>query len=162
MNKVLLFMVAGFFSGIMITRAEKPRVTPPLAVRSAFDSRFPDAKVKQWSERRQGQKDTYTASFRMNGKTLFAYYDADGTWEGTGMPLKWSKDLPANVRTAWRKSDYASWKIMDLKKIRTADRTLYQLHLNNSLEDHSHDFAMDDECKLIYDDSGKLVSREVQ
>ena len=155
-------MVAGFFSGIMIARADKPRVTPPSAVRSAFDSRFPHAKVKEWSERKNGPKDTYTASFRLNGKKLFAYYDPDGTWEGTGTPVKWSKDLPARVRTAWRKSNYASWKIIDLKKIKTPGQTLYQLHLNNSLEDDAHDFAIQDECKLIYNDRGELVSKEMQ
>lgn len=68
----------------MIARADKPRVIPPSAVRSAFGSRIPNAKVKLWSEQRDGQKDTYTAFFRMNGKKIFAYYDPDGAWELPG------------------------------------------------------------------------------
>lgn len=156
-------MAAGIFSGAVIANANSaPRVMPPSAVRSAFETRFPNAKVKEWSERKEGQKDTYTATFKENGKKLFAYYDPDGTWEGTGTPLKWSKDLPMAVRQAWRNGDYAAWKIMDIREIKTPGGMLYQLHLNNSLEDHTHDFAIDDECKLIYNSQGQLVTKEMR
>lgn len=181
MKKFFMLVIAVPLSGIMIARAniaesmdrisngfvflfgDSPRVVPPSVVRSAFDSRFPNAQVKNWTERKEAQKDSYIAYFRFNGKKLYAYYSPDGSWEGTGTPLKWSKELPAAVRQAWRHSDYAAWKIMDLKKIRTPDQTLYQLHLSNSpLLDADHDYAFQDECKLIYNARGELVRKETR
>lgn len=52
---------------------------------------------------------------------------------------------------------------MDLRKIKTPNGTLYQLHLNDSpLLDADHDYAFQDECKLIYNDRGELVTKETR
>lgn len=77
----------------MIAHAN-PRVAPPVVVRSAFDTRFPNAAVKEWTERKEGQKDDYTVYFKFNGKKLYAYYKTDGTWEGKRNEIEYGPSLP--------------------------------------------------------------------
>jgi hypothetical protein len=170
MKKLIMIVVVGFISGITVARADDPHVTPPSAVQSAFESRFPNARVMEWRElkvnfwqdQKEEQKYSYVADFRLNGKKLYAYYSPDGVWKGTGTLVKWSKDLPAKVRYAWKHSPYAAWYILDLKKITTPTQTLYQMHLNNSSVLDAEHYYLQDECKLTYNENGDLIKKQMR
>ena len=78
--------------------------------------------------------------------------------KGTETPVKWSRGLPAAVREGWKKSGYAAWSIMDIKKIETPDKPLYAIHVNNgSLLDSDHKDAFMEEYVLFFSEKGELV-----
>ena|ERR1700743_16190 len=156
MKKLIALIAIAMLSETMIAQAHSA-VTPPQAVSSAFSTRFPGAKLKKWEQRKEG----YIADFRLNGKKLFAYYASDGKWEGTELPIKWTKNLPSAVREGWNKSDYAAWYVLDIKRIDRPEGPLYTLHVNNgSLLDSDHHDAFLEEYVLFFSEKGELVRKD--
>jgi hypothetical protein len=156
MKKVLFVLVVALISQSMVAQAGKA-VTVPSAVASAFSARFPSGQLKKWEQRKEG----YVAVFRQDGKKYFAYYKADGTWSGTEMPIKWTKNLPPVVRKGWLKSEYASWYVRDIKKIETPDGPLYALHMDNSPNlDSDHNYAFGEEWVVFFSGKGEIVRKD--
>jgi hypothetical protein len=156
MKKVFVLLLAVFISTSTIALADTT-VIVPAAVSAAFASRFPAGKLTKWEQRTQG----YIAVFRQDGKKLFAYYEADGTWKGTETPIKWTKDLPAAVRGGWVRSDYGRWYVEDMKKIEQPDEPLYVLHIDNGpLLDADRKDAFREEWLLFFNGKGELVRKE--
>lgn len=132
-------------------------VIVPSLVATAFTTQFPDAKLKKWEQRKEG----YIAKFTRGGKGYFAYYAADGSWKGTEMPIKWTKNLPDSVKAGWKNSGYYDWYVEDIKKIETPERPLYVLHVDNgSLLDSDHHDAFREEYLLYFSGHGDLVRKE--
>src|SRR5690348_3355592 len=96
MKKLIFLGVIAIFSKTMVAQANSQSM-PPEAVVNAFNTRFPNAHVRSWEERKEG----FIADFRLDGKKTFAYFAPDGTWKGTERPIKWTKNLPAAVRSGW-------------------------------------------------------------
>jgi hypothetical protein len=131
-------------------------VIVPAQVKSAFTAQFPDGQLKKWEQRKEG----YIAKFTRSGKSYFAYYAADGSWKGTEMPIKWTKNLPDSVKSGWKNSGYYSWYVEDIKKIETPEQPLYVLHVDNtSLLDSDHKDAFREEWLLYFSGSGELVKK---
>ncbi|HEY4108524.1 PepSY-like domain-containing protein [Puia sp.] len=131
-------------------------VVPP-AVLTAFTTRFPNAQLHDWQQRPEG----YIAGFKQNGRKLFAYYTADGTWKGTETPIKWTKNLPAAVREGWKNSSYGAWYVEDIKKIDQPDGPLYALHIDNgSTLDSDHADAFREEYVIFFNETGQLVRKD--
>ncbi len=144
------------FSKTMIAQA-KGGVTVPQSVIAAFSNRFPDVKLKKWEQRKEG----YIATYRKDGKKYFAYYAADGAWKGTETPIKWTRNLPEAVKAGWKKTDYYSWYVLDIKKIDTPEQPLYTLHVDNSSTlDSDHKDAFREEYVLFFSASGELVRKD--
>jgi hypothetical protein len=158
MKKLITLIAIAFFSETMIAQAGPSSPTvPPQAVLTAFTSRFPNVQVKKWAE----QQDTYYALFRLKGKKTFAYYNADGSWKATEIPMKWSWNLPEKVKQAWRHSDFAAWYLMDIKRIETPDQILYALHVNSSpLLDADHNQIDREEVEIFFNEKGELVRKD--
>lgn len=153
MKKFIALIAIAIFSKTMTAQA----TIPPAAVSTAFTSQFPKAQLKKWEERKEG----YIADFRLNGKKLFAYYAADGTWKGTETPIKWTRNLPEAVRKGWDHSEYTAWYVMDIKKIETPEQPLYALHVNNgTLLDSDHHDAFLEEYVLFFSENGELVRKD--
>ncbi len=154
MKKLFFLIAIAMLSQTMIAQARNNNVEPPQSVTTAFTARFPSANLKKWELRKEG----YIADFRLDGKKLFAYYAADGTWKGTEAPIKWTKNLPAAVREGWKNSGYGAWYVLDIKKIETPDQPLYTLHVNNgTLLDSDHHDAFLEEYVLFFSEKGELV-----
>jgi hypothetical protein len=134
-------------------------VTPPKAVSDAFITRFPDARIKKWMERKEG----FIAVFRLNRQKDFAYYSADGTWKATETPLKWTWHLPDVVRHSLRHGDFAAWYVMEIKKLVTPEQTLYVLRVNNSpLLDSDHAQIDSEEYNIFFTEDGRLVRKDMR
>lgn len=158
----MILIAIALFSETMIAQAASGAgsgMVPPQAVTTAFTTRFPNIHVKKWAEQQQ----TYYATFRWNGKKTFAYYAPDGSWKATETPMKWSWNLPAAVRKAWKNSDFAAWYLMDIKKIETPDSTLYALHVNSSpLLDADHNQIDREEYEIFFNEKGDLVRKDAK
>jgi hypothetical protein len=139
------------------TTSDHSAVVPPSAVTTAFAIRFPDTRVKQWMERKEG----YIAAFRLDHKKSFAYYAADGTWKATETPVNWTWHLPAAVHKGWLNSDYAAWYVEKITKIVTPEETLYTLLVNNSpLLDAEHAYNFDEKYVLFFSEKGELIRKD--
>jgi hypothetical protein len=161
MKKIIILLAIALFSETMIAQAHPAAtsnaVEPPQAVAAAMATRYPNAQVRKWAEK----QDTYFARFRWKGKKTYAYFNADGSWKGTEMSMKWSWNLPEKVRQAWRHSDFAAWYPMDITRIETPDRILYALHVNNSpLLDSDHSQIDHDEFVIFFNENGELVRKD--
>lgn len=136
---------------------QRSTIDVPRQVAEAFHERFPDSKVQKWESRKEG----FVARFHRGGKVWFAYYTADGAWKGTETPIKWTRDLPAAVKTGWKNSGYYNWKVEDIKKIETPEQPLYVLHVDNgSLLDSDHHDAFLEGYILFFSEKGELVKKE--
>lgn len=156
MKKVIVLLMAVIFSATTIVLADTT-VVVPAAVSAAFANRFPAGRLLKWEQRTQG----YIAVFRQDGKKLFAYYEADGTWKGTETPVKWTKNLPPAVRQGWVNSGYGTWYVEDIKRIEQPDEPLYVFHLDNSpLLDADRKDAFFEEWLLFFNGKGDLVRKE--
>jgi hypothetical protein len=156
MKKLIILIAIAMFSETMIAQANKI-VEPPQPVSAAFASRFPNAQLKKWELRKEG----YIADFRLDGRKLFAYYAADGSWKGTETPIKWTKNLPAAVKEGWRNGDYSAWTVLDIKRIETPEQPLYTLHVNNGnlLDANKHDAYLE-EYVLFFNEKGEMVRKD--
>jgi len=156
MKKVFIIIAVVMLSENMIAQKDSNIIVPSV-VATAFSTQFPSGKLKKWEQRKEG----YIAVFRQDGKKYFAYYAADGAWKGTETPIKWTKDLPAAVKEGWKRSDYYSWYVMDIKKITTPDQPLYTLHVNNgTLLDADHHDNFLEEYVLFFTPGGELVRKD--
>jgi hypothetical protein len=125
-------------------------------VRQSFTTQFPEGRLKKWEARPEG----YIVRFRQEGKLYFAYYSADGVWQGTEKPVRWTRHLPGTVQDAWKRSDYKGWYVHAIKKINTPERQLFVLHVTNGplLTSDNHDAFREDHV-LYYTPEGKMVER---
>jgi hypothetical protein len=162
MKKLLMLITVAFISGNMIAQADNGLAvtisvtTVPQIVIKSFSTQFPAGRLKKW-ELQQG---VYIAAFRQDGKKLFAYYNADGSWRGTEAPIKWTKNLPDSVKAGWKVSGYYDWYVADIKRIETPEQPLYVLHVNNgTLLDADHHDAFLEEYLLYFSGKGELVRK---
>jgi hypothetical protein len=157
MKKFLVIIVIVALSENMFAQKDGSPVVPSRVV-TAFTTQFPGVKLNKWEERKEG----FIAKFTKDGKGYFAYYAADGSWKGTEMPIKWTKNLPDSVKSGWKNSDYANWYVEDIKRIETPEQPLYVLHVDNSsILDSDHKDAFREEWLLYFSRGGELV-RKVQ
>ena len=158
MKKIMVLIAAAILAQTMVAQsAGVPVSVVPAVVVKAYSTQFPDGKLKKWEQRKQG----YIAQFTRGGKKYFAYYSADGSWKGTETPIKWTKDLPGNVKLGWKNSGYYNWYVVDMKKIETPEEPLYVLHLNNgTLLDSDHHDAYLEDWLLFFNGKGDLVRKE--
>jgi hypothetical protein len=108
--------------------AETLRSTDPVPanVESEFSQRFINAQDVRWEE---GQH-FFKATFEDWGRTLFAFYDDNGSLMGVATNLSTST-LPEQLRTRVRKS-YAGYWITDLFGYHTADEKGFVITLENA------------------------------
>jgi hypothetical protein len=132
-------------------------INVPPSVLTAFTNRFPNARVRDWQQRPEG----YIADFKLDGKKLFAYYTADGTWKATETPIKWTRLLPSAVKEGWKNSNYAAWYVEDIKKIDQPNGPLYALHINNGTTlDSDHAQVYHEEYVIFFNESGQLIRKD--
>jgi hypothetical protein len=174
MKKLIVLLAIALFSETMIAQADTAApapavqatatsnhsdVVPPSAVAAAFATRFPNTRVNQWMERKEG----YIAAFRVDHKKSFAYYAADGTWKATETSVNWTWHLPATVHKGWLSSDYAAWYVEKITKIVTPEQTLYTLLVNNTpLLDADHVWVDKEKYVLFFSEKGELVRKDAK
>ena len=109
----------------------------PAAVKTAFVKQYPGLTTK-W-EKEDGK---FEASFKQNGKTMSALFEANGTMTESETDIKVS-DLPANI-LAYVKEHYKGKTIKEGAKITKADGTV-----NYEAEVDGKD--------VIFDSNGKFL-----
>lgn len=145
--KKILFAVL-FTTGLMVgTQAQnsaKQKLKAeevPAALKSSFNSEFPNAKDVEWSLK-EGK---YKVKFELNDLDHFAKYDANGTRMAKGMEIK-QNELPPAVMAAVKK-DHANKEIDDVFKVEKDGATQYMV-------------IFDEDNKVMYTADGQVVTNK--
>ena len=141
---------------VMAQRVKVKVMDVPQQVKQSFTTQFPEGRLKKWESCKEG----YIARFRQDGKLYFAYYSADGGWQGTERPVKWTRHLPKKVQEAWKGSGYVQWYVHEIRRINTPEKQLFVMHVTNSplLNADNHDAFREDHV-LYFTPEGKLVEK---
>ncbi|HEY4156076.1 MAG TPA: hypothetical protein VGM24_11630 [Puia sp.] len=125
-NKLLLLLGIFFvFTGTTAFAKSGDNGIPEPVV-SEFNFDFGQASQVKWEE----VNTYYKASFYDQGKILFAFYTADGSFMGSAHNLL-SDGLPASLRSKI-KTDYSGYWIDELFKFTIADQPGYFIALENA------------------------------
>lgn len=123
------------------------QVTPPQAVKDAFQQKFPDAKKVDWGKEDANE---YEAEFKLMGTEMSANFDEQGNWMETETGLK-KKEVPAEVMKAMQEN-FPSGKFNELAKIEKPDgKTYYEAEVEQN----------EKTTEALFDGSGKMVSKKV-
>lgn len=79
---------------IFIVLTACAQVKAPEAAQNAFNKQFPNAKSVKWDKENATE---FEAEFKMDGRSMSANYQEDGTWTETETDIK-PADLPETVR----------------------------------------------------------------
>lgn len=100
-------------------------LTPPSAVKTAFEKKFPSATKVSWGK--EAPKE-WEAEFTYEGNPISANFAENGTWLETEKKIK-ASDLPKSVAEAI-KSTYSGWRIAEADKTETSKHgTIYEADL---------------------------------
>jgi hypothetical protein len=110
MKKVSLMILA-----VMIFCNVSFALTPPVAVKTAFDKKFPAALKVKWGK--ESAKE-WEADFSLDGIKISAVFYEDGKWLETEQMIKKS-ELPKAVAEAI-KAKYPTWTISEADKTESA------------------------------------------
>lgn len=118
----------------------------PEGVKSSFNERYPNAKKVEW-EQKNGY---YVADFRNDGCETDAWFDGSGIWYMTETDVPFDA-LPEVVKSAFRSSQYGSWRVDDVDKLeKNGLELLYVIEVEQG----------EREVDLNYSEDGVLV-REI-
>lgn len=135
-------------SGLLLAGLQAcAQVTPPQAVKDAFQQKFPDAKHVSWGKENAHE---FEAEFKLMGTEMSANFDEQGKWMETETDLK-KKEVPAAVMQAMQ-ANFPSGKFNELAKIEKPDgNTYYEAEVEKN----------DSTTEALFDGNGKLVSKKV-
>jgi hypothetical protein len=120
MKKYILSLMA-----IAIFCSSMFAMTPPMAVKTAFDKKFPAATKITWGK--EAAKE-WEAEFTFEGSTISANFYEDGTWLETETMIK-AASLPSAVASAIKKN-YPGYVILEADKTETSKHgTIYEADL---------------------------------
>lgn len=119
----------------------------PVETRNAFTSMYPSANKVDWDN----EGGYYIAEFYENNIELSAWFDSNGLWYMTEHDIPYSA-LPEAVKTAFKASEYASWKVDDVDMLERKDmETVYIIEAENQNQ----------EVDLYYSAEGILIKSVV-
>jgi uncharacterized membrane protein YkoI len=84
-------------SGILLFSIVLLAITPPKAVKKAFDQKFPNATAVKWDKENAHE---YEASFSWNGRQHSANFSDTGDWLETESAITFSQ-LPENIQAGF-------------------------------------------------------------
>lgn len=118
-----LFLMAGCGEHISTSKVPNPAV-------ESFQSKFPSASNVKWGKENET---TYEAEFKMNGQSMSATFDANGSWQETETTIE-MKDVPEPVKN-FIHTNYAGYSIRESEHVETASNgLLYELEIKKGDE----------------------------
>ena len=156
MRLIIILLAVTCFPIVMSAQKEDLSVIPQ-NILASFSSRYPNTKVKKW----RSLKGVFVAKFLLDGKKCMAYYSPEGDWIKTESKIKWTWDLPVQVKTGWKKCEYNRWYVESIKIIETREQPLYEMQVNNGTTldaDHYSNFI--EKYLLYFTGAGELIRKE--
>lgn len=134
-------------------------VEAPENVRTAFETKYPQATNVRWQYHRPDVVDIdwewsgwtglddrdYLVTYNWDGSEYWAWYDQDGNWIGTVNRAE-SGSLPAAVSSTVNK-EYPGATVVSVDRENDKDRTAYEIDLDNG-------------SKLLIDENGNVLKKK--
>ncbi len=125
-------------------KAEKP-VNVPVAVKKAFEAKFPNVAKVEWGMEKAGQ---YEAEFVQNMTGMSALFDTKGTLLETESKIS-ETSLPQAIKSLLAK-DYATYKVEVIEKNEVKGVVKYEVVVEKDKKS----------LELVFDVNGKLLKKE--
>jgi hypothetical protein len=125
MKKSMLLMVGMFvFASIALA------ITPPIAVKKAFEAKFPGATSVKWDKENAHE---YEASFTWNGNSYSANFNDGGAWLETEGSISFNQ-LPVKVQNGFN-TKHEGAKVKAVAKIETSTGdTKYEVEVKQKMK----------------------------
>ena len=156
MKKLISILAASFIFHISFAQ-QNAAESIPQKVKESFSEKFPSANVKNLEKINDG----YTAEFFLEKRKYVSFYNVDGGWVKTERKIKSLNQLPQKVKTNFYKSEYAGWRINELKEIDSHEGKIYFLHVDNAnhmAAEKPHTFK--EHIFLYFNNTGELIKKE--
>jgi hypothetical protein len=128
----------------------------PKVIAPSFSAKYPQAKIRNW----KCSGDEYIVRYEEGKDKCAAYFSTGGQWIKTEYTIPWTRDLPQAVRTSIQNNGYGIWYVDGIKKVETAGRLLYVLHVDDgSTLDSDHYDAFRDDYLLTFTPDGVLTEK---
>jgi len=128
----------------------------PKEVASAFSSKYPATAIKNWHLK----NDDYVVKFKRNDKTHFAFYAASGAWLKTETNYAFTHSLPVEIKNGWKKTEYRSWIVNEIKEVESAGDDLFVLQVTNSFTYDADHLPEKYTYNLYFSKTGQFVKKQ--
>lgn len=136
-----------------------PVIDLPPMVSQSFSQQYPNTKMKAVKE----ENDKFIIIFTSNKRHCEASFSKDGKWLQTITRIKYTSQLPLNIRNAFYNSPYSSWYINSIRKCELPNESSYSFEINNgNLLDSDHRDNFLQTRWLSIDDNGAVKIFEKQ
>ena len=130
---------------IFIVLTACAQVKAPEAAQNAFNKQFPNAKSVKWGKENATE---FEVEFKMNGKSMSANYQEDGTWTETEMDIK-PADLPETVRHNIE-ADFNGYTMKESAQIEKPGQSgLFETELKKG----------DETLEILWNGNGEIISK---
>lgn len=143
---VLFITAIGSLSVFTACADDRDIAAPNEKVLATFKNQYPDTNFVEWEK----EGSYFVAEFQIDGIEAEAWYDKGGRWISTEKEISVA-NLPEEVKTAFKHTGYATWKIEDCDQIIRPMDTLYLIEVEN---------IKDKEVDLLFDKYGKLLEEK--
>jgi uncharacterized membrane protein YkoI len=145
MNKSLTILSIGILLSAGACAQGHSEKDVPVAVKSAFSQKFPDAKKVSWDMESATE---WEAEFKLDGKEYSANFLTDGTWQETEHEIK-TTEIPESIKQILAQ-DFAGFKIEEAEISEKSDASVYEVAVEKGEE----------EWELVFDTNGKLLEKK--
>jgi hypothetical protein len=141
-----------------------PDYNPPDNVRTAFQTKYPNAADVSWSAYKPYERinwewtgwpsmDTsyYVVNYKMDNRNFWSWWDRNTSWIGSSSVIEDSTMLPDPVKKTI-KNNYAGYKITSIDEENDKNRTAYEIKLEKG----------DAHAKILVDKSGKILKKDAK
>ncbi len=130
---------------IFIVLTACAQVKAPEAAQNAFNKQFPNAKSVKWDKENATE---FEAEFKMDGKSMSANYQEDGTWTETETDIK-PADLPETVRHNIE-ADFNGYTMKESAQIEKPGQSgLFETELKKG----------DETLEILWNGNGEIISK---
>ena len=155
-----LMLTAIIVTGVFSSFTQPPdfggRKSLPKIIAPSFSAKYPEAKLKNW----EMLNDEYVVRYINEKSKCTAFFSSGGQWIRTETSIPWTKDLPQAVRTGIQNSGYGTCYVDAIRKVQTAGRLLYVLHVDDgSTLDADHYDAFREDWLLSFTPDGVLAGK---
>ncbi len=152
LRPILFYML---FFLISLSYGQDGKNELPESVKKGFITKYPEATINRF--RFNEGTSLYKIQFKKKKEKYESFFSIDGSWVWTEREIK-KRDLPENILRSFEKSDYASWRIDEIKERNTPGfGIVYEIELEKSDEEKYLYFTEGGELIQELDDDGYLI-----
>jgi len=145
MSKIIKLTVLLTLTLLFTNRSNAQKVNPK--VREAFHQKFPAVSTVHWGKENAHE---YEAEFHMNGRTVSANFNLNGTWMETETDIN-KKSLPVAV-VEYLNKHYSNKKLGEIARTESPKQTVYEVAVEKGEQNITLIFSIDG--KLIHKEAG--------